>query len=85
MFAKLTGRKRDDPEVGPGAPAADPKLSQISGDDKAPANAQNGLEDTDQLLDDEGRPIPPWTQQVTVRAIFAGMCISVLFCIMVLK
>ncbi len=39
----------------------------------------------DLLLDDHGRAIPPWHQQVTIRALVVGAGISTLFCIMVLK
>ena len=43
------------------------------------------VDQDDELVDDEGRAIPPWTQQVTVRAVACGAAISALFVCMVLK
>ena len=41
--------------------------------------------ETELLLDDHGRQIQPWHEQITIRALVVGAAISTLFCIMVLK
>lgn len=86
FWSKLQRNTRQTPAADPEAPQnpslVDDKLG-VDADGKAPGGALEQRED--ELLDDEGRVIPPWHEQVTLRAIFTGACISVLFSIMVLK
>ena len=80
MFSKFKLGKRketdSDPESNP----------TLEGDSKLGTYDRRADDSAlEELMDDEGRPIPHWREQVTVRAVFTGACLSVLFCIMTLK
>lgn len=84
MLSKIKLFNKQGPESDVGdlpTSAGDPKLANGGTEtQEVPGNLRY-----EQLCDDEGRPLPHWREQVTIRALFAGACISVLFCILVLK
>ncbi|KAK9803708.1 hypothetical protein WJX73_003954 [Symbiochloris irregularis] len=66
-----------------GSPHPEPKVGDSSTENEGAQIAP--VQRTTQLFDDEGRVLPHWTSQCTLRAMLTGAAISTLFSIMVLK
>ena len=69
-------KQQDDPES---------QLDRVSPEDDPKLQGAGKAVREEDLLDDEGRPIPHWREQVTIRAVVCGWLWSLLFSIMTLK